>query len=533
EKPQEKPQDKSTSEDKSSASLLPVFRSRLLTQRRLPSAGSNQEPTVKPGDDDPLNLDKSAERALPELEPLTQQPAVPSLPDDPLTSTADQPVRDEPRTALTAFDADINQASYEEDEPRTQALAPSAPAPARHPEPDADEATPPETETAEQVQRPSPLRRRKQQQNIRLGALLTILVVAIGWATFTVYQDYQDKARAHEAQQQQQQAEQGRRLAAQQAKQEQEAARRLEALDYTEQARIELLQGNFVQAKALIKQAEILHPDNRELVTLSAEIREAEARALALKVEVEPRIDMPFVSIPGGCFQMGSPAGLEENYSNETQHQVCLEGFWLSQHELTNEQYRLFKPTHSSGQYKGMTLNENRQPVVEVSWQEATDYANWLSAQTGRSYRLPTEAEWEYAARAGTGTVRYWGDDPANACEYANVADQTAQRVWSAKSIHGCDDQQATAAEVANYSPNSLKLYDMLGNVSEWTCSEFSSNYRGAEKRCSRQQPNVGSRAVRGGSWDDEPRLVRAADRNGRSPDSRDYGLGFRLVRED
>ncbi|NJN47897.1 MAG: SUMF1/EgtB/PvdO family nonheme iron enzyme, partial [Candidatus Competibacteraceae bacterium] len=100
-------------------------------------------------------------------------------------------------------------------------------------------------------------------------------------------------------------------------------------------------------------------------------------------------------------------------------------------------------------------------------------------------------------------------------------------------SIHACDDQQAVASSVAAYQPNNLKLHDMLGNVSEWTCSEYSNTYNGAEKRCSSQQPTEGNRTVRGGSWDDEPRLVRVADRNGRSPDSRDYGLGFRLVRED
>jgi len=525
----QKPKEESAAEDDSAGTLLPVFRSRLLTQRRLPSAGSNQEPTAKPSDDSPLNLDKPDERVLPELEPLTQQPDSLDLPDDPLTTTADQPTRLEQQIEPTESDV-TPQELHEQDDPRTQGLMPATPLPAELPEPVAEEPALPETE---QVERPSPLRRRKQQQNVRLGMLLIVLLVAIGWVCFTVYQDYQDKARANEAQQQRQQEELARRLAAEQAEQEQEAARRLEALDYIEQARIELLQGDFEQANALIDQAEVLHPENSELVIMRGEIREAETRALAVRVEVEPKINMPFVSIPGGCFQMGSSAGLEESYSNETQHQVCLEGFWLSQHEVTNDQYRLFKPTHSSGIYKGMTLNNDRQPVAEISWQEATDYARWLSQQTGRRYRLPTEAEWEYAARAGTGTVRYWGDDPSNACEYANVADQTAQRAWGANAIHACDDEQAVASPVASYQQNPLKLFDMLGNVSEWTCSEYVPNYGGAEKRCSRRQPTEGSRTIRGGSWDDEPRLVRAADRNGRSPDSRDYGLGFRLVRED
>jgi formylglycine-generating enzyme required for sulfatase activity/serine/threonine protein kinase len=377
-----------------------------------------------------------------------------------------------------------------------------------------------------------PVYKRRRKQGARLWVLFAVLIATLAWGGYSVYTDYQEKERAAEQQRLKAEQERAQRLAAERAKREQEDARRAQAREHVEQAREALARGELEAARDWLRQAEAITPDSPALAAARAELLEAEAKIIPVTLEVEPRIDMPMVSLTGTCFQMGTPPGTPESYSNEARHQVCVQDFWLSQHEITNRQYRQFKPSHRSGAYKGASLDGDQQPVVEVSWQDAVAYAEWLSRQTGKRYRLPTEAEWEFAARAGTGTVRHWGDDPAQACGYANVADQTARRVWGAGAIHECDDGQAVAAPVAAYRPNPFRLHDMLGNVSEWTCSEYRSDYGGDEKRCSGQASADGNRAVRGGSWDDEPRLVRSADRNGRSPDSRDYGLGFRLVRE-
>ncbi|MCP5420484.1 MAG: SUMF1/EgtB/PvdO family nonheme iron enzyme [Gammaproteobacteria bacterium] len=377
-----------------------------------------------------------------------------------------------------------------------------------------------------------PVRKIRRKQGMRLWALFTVLMAALAWAGYSVYLDYQEKQLAAEQQRLRAEQDNARRLAAQRAESEKKEALRAQAREQIEQARVAMDRGDLAAAHKLLNQAEAIAPDSPGLTTARSELIEAESKIVKVTIEVEPRIDMPMVLLEGTCFQMGSPPGAAESYINESQHQVCLQNFWLSQHEVTNQQYRLFQPDHGSGAYKGVSLNEDRQPVVDVSWQDAMAYAEWLSRQTGRRYRLPTEAEWEFAERAGTGTTRFWGDDPNQACSYANVADRAAQRAWGATAIHDCDDGQAVAAPVATYRPNPFRLQDMLGNVSEWTCSEYNSEYGGSEKRCSTRAPNEGSRVVRGGSWDDEPRLVRSADRNGRSPDSRDYGLGFRLVRE-
>ena len=127
-------------------------------------------------------------------------------------------------------------------------------------------------------------------------------------------------------------------------------------------------------------------------------------------------------------------------------------------------------------------------------------YARWLPEETGRRYRLATEAEWEYAARAGTETSRYWGDDPPRACAYANVGDRALKEkypewMWR---IHACRDGHVHAAPVGLFGANGWGLHDMLGNVSEWTCSEYDEGYGGAEQRCA--SGSASSRVLRGGS---------------------------------
>jgi len=170
-------------------------------------------------------------------------------------------------------------------------------------------------------------------------------------------------------------------------------------------------------------------------------------------------------------------------------------------------------------------------PVVCVSWNDAQRYVAWLSERTGQAYRLPSEAEWEYAARAGTTSARYWGDDPEQACRYANGADQTEGPdglTWTEK--HECKDGYWYSAPVGSFRPNDWKLYDVLGNVWEWTCSAYAKDYDGSEAKCA-NKGTTGYLVLRGGAWGDSPAWVRSASRYRGHPTNRDDDLGFRLAR--
>src|SRR5262249_46599041 len=154
---------------------------------------------------------------------------------------------------------------------------------------------------------------------------------------------------------------------------------------------------------------------------------------------------------------------------------------------------------------------------VCVSFEDAQRYVQWLSRKTGKLYRLPTEAEWEYAARAGTTTARFWGDGRERACDFANVADFTGAETlnWNKGNqdqVFQCRDGYANTAPVGSFRPNAFGLYDMLGNVFQWTEDCYHNSYDAA--------PSDGSawttgeckyRVLRGGSWNVSPRSVRSA----------------------
>ena len=263
---------------------------------------------------------------------------------------------------------------------------------------------------------------------------------------------------------------------------------------------------------------------------------EARQRAAARRKEEERRraeerkiakLTPEMVRISGGSFRMGSPESETGRHDDERRHEVRVEAFSIGKHEVTFAEYDRF--AEATGRRKPNDRGRGRRPVIEVSWDDATAYARWLSEETGRRYRLPTEAEWEYAARAGTQTSRHWGDDASRACDYANVADLTAKGTYSYLTIHACRDGHVHTAPVGSFEANGWGLHDLLGNVSEWTCSEYDGGYGGGESRCA---SGAGRRVIRGGSWSDDPAWVRSATRYRIDPGYRLITLGFRLAQD-
>lgn len=263
-----------------------------------------------------------------------------------------------------------------------------------------------------------------------------------------------------------------------------------------------------------------------------------EKPAKAVKTWKEPITGMEFVWIPAGCFLMGSPQTEKNREADEGPvHEVCVDGFWMGRTEVTNGQFRKFHADHTSKDFSGVSLNGDNQPVVYVTWNDANDFAQWLKGQNGGQYkfRLPTEAEWEYASRAGTDTARYWGDDPSKACMYENVADSSAKRQWNWEESHDCDDGYAAVAPVASFQTNPFGLFDMLGNVWEWCEDIYGVDSYTKHDRMNPlylNQAAGSSRVIRGGYWHSQPGGTRCADRGSGLPEAMNDDLGFRLIRE-
>jgi formylglycine-generating enzyme required for sulfatase activity/predicted Ser/Thr protein kinase len=172
-------------------------------------------------------------------------------------------------------------------------------------------------------------------------------------------------------------------------------------------------------------------------------------------------------------------------------------------------------------------------PVACVSWRDAREYAAWLSNKTGQRYRLPSDSEWEYAARAGSAAPRPWNANVAAACTDANVADQTAAQQYPGWKVHPCSDGYIYSSPVGSFQPNEFGLYDMLGNVFEWVQDCWHADYRGAPTDGSAWlSGDCSQRDMRGGSWFTAPALVSASARNRFEDTYRSNSVGFRLVRE-
>jgi formylglycine-generating enzyme required for sulfatase activity len=264
-----------------------------------------------------------------------------------------------------------------------------------------------------------------------------------------------------------------------------------------------------------------------------------------------PTCPLMKVIAPGQFNQGSSPDDAEAQRVEMPQHYVSIGyPFAIGVYEVTVGQYRKFiadtggEPTgcmvydgewQQNNEVSWINATEGQTdsyPVSCVSWQDAKRFAAWLSARTHHIYRLPSASEWEYAARGGSVASHPW-TDPADACKFANSADQVAGAHYPGWSVVPCADQYAQAAPVGQFAPNALGLHDMLGNVSEWTEDCWAGSYVGAPADGSaRTDADCAQRELRGGSWSTQPQYLRVSYRDRFAADYRSTIIGFRLVRE-
>jgi formylglycine-generating enzyme required for sulfatase activity len=228
------------------------------------------------------------------------------------------------------------------------------------------------------------------------------------------------------------------------------------------------------------------------------------------------------VVIPEGTFKMGDIQG-DGNESERPVHTVRINSpFAIGRYEVTFEEYDQFAAATGQEWIRDGGWGRGRLPVINVSWNEAMDYAEWLSRQTVKRYRPPTEAEWEYAARAGTETAYWWGNEMKSGM--ANCNDGSSE--WSGQKT----------APVGSFKPNPFGIYDTAGNVREWVQDCWHENYEGAPENGSVWKEagggKCGQRVVRGGSWTRTPGYIRSSYRIKFVTDVRGYDIGFRLAQD-
>ena len=223
------------------------------------------------------------------------------------------------------------------------------------------------------------------------------------------------------------------------------------------------------------------------------------------------------VVVPAGSFLMGAATNEAGSDDNEyPQHRVNIPAFAIGKYEVTFSDYDQFAQATGRDQPGDSGWGRGQRPVINVSWTDAQAYTEWLSAQTGNRYRLPSEAEWEYAARAGTTTDWFWGDDEALANQFAWFRDNSDEKTQP----------------VGKKKPNTFGLYDMAGNVWEWVEDTSHDSYTFAPQDGS---PWISGnawepRVLRGGTWYYSPAPLRSASRYGFNPDIADNMIGFRVV---
>ncbi len=226
----------------------------------------------------------------------------------------------------------------------------------------------------------------------------------------------------------------------------------------------------------------------------------------------DPLTGMEFVFVKEGCFQMGDTFG--DGYEVEHPvHEICVNGFWMGKYEVTQGQWEKVMGSNPSQFKNGATY-----PVENVKWDDAQEFIGKLNDMTGKRFRLPTEAEWEYAARSGGRREKWAGTN-------------SESELWEYAWYSG--DSDGRTHPVGQKRPNGLQLYDMSGNVWEWIQDWYDKDYYRSSPKNNPQGPGrlMTYRALRGGSWNDVPKHTRMSNRSGAiGPRSRNPFTGFRLV---
>ena len=276
-------------------------------------------------------------------------------------------------------------------------------------------------------------------------------------------------------------------------------------------------QGNYAEAKQRFQQALKYKPRDTYIVGLIAETDRL------LKQAAKTIVPAGMVKIPAGAFMMGSNDG---DSDEKPVHKVSVDAFYMDKYEVTVEKYEKFlkakghrKPANWSYQ-----LQQPKCPVVFVSWEDAMAYSKW------RGKRLPTEAEWEYAARGGNTGLN---GKPIYKYSWGNDIDKSKANYGNPFSSDWSNGAGKYLKDVGSYSKNGFGLYDMAGNVWEWCSDRYDENYYQTSSGRNPKGPSSGTRRVlRGGSWYDDPNLMRCAYRYRNFPTYRSYNYGFRCVRD-
>ncbi len=238
-----------------------------------------------------------------------------------------------------------------------------------------------------------------------------------------------------------------------------------------------------------------------------------------LKAKFGGRVIEPeMVKIPGGSFRMGCVSGKVCSSDEKPVHRVTVSGFYMGKTEVTFDQWDACVADGGCTHYPNdRGWGRGKRPVINVSWKDAQTFIKWLSRKTGQTWRLPTEAEWEYAARAGSTTKYSWGNSVGN-----NKAN-----------CDGCGSQwdNKKTAPVGSFSANRFGLHDMHGNVGEWV-HDWKGKYSSGSQTDPKGPKKGSGRVYRGGSWNYDARGLRSAGRDFSSPGFRDDDLGFRLLRQ-
>lgn len=350
-----------------------------------------------------------------------------------------------------------------------------------------------------------------------------------------------------------------------------EGMRRQSGAGVLAQARSALDGGNIELAQQLAAKAQAISPDLAGIDDFNERVTNAKLYASYKPGQVfaDRFVDSTgqapaMVVVPTGKFMMGSPDGESGHDANEApSHEVEMDkGFALARSAITIGQFRDFVRAsgyapqsqslgssvydeQSGGLRDDSSANwqddyagkpgQDRLPVINLSWNDAKAYADWLSQRTGKKYRLPSEAEFEYALRGGSTSRYWWGDGPPSS-KVENLTggnDRSGSgRRWS-NAFNGYKDGYWGPAPVMSFAANPFGLYDMGGNVSEWVADCWHDNYIRAPRTSEAWvNPGCGRRVIRGGSWGSAPEQVRSAYRQGAAADLRSARVGFRVARE-